>query len=49
MWVFDHLDVIADLIRPGRYFLLQDDTALLWRIEYTKAGARYYREETPSR
>jgi hypothetical protein len=48
MWVFDHLDVIADLIRTGSYFLLQDDTGLFWRVEYSETGARYYRDEAPT-
>jgi hypothetical protein len=46
-WVLDHLDKIADLVRPGSYFLIQDDESSFWRVEYTAAGALYYREPRP--
>lgn len=44
MWVLDHLNEIADLVRPGSYFLIQDDRSRFWRVEYTVAGPRYHRE-----
>jgi hypothetical protein len=43
-WVLDHLDAIADLVRAGSYFLIQDDTARCWRVEYTGTGVRYLRQ-----
>jgi hypothetical protein len=43
-WVLDHLDTIADLVRPGSFFLIQDDVSRFWRVDYTAAGARYHRE-----
>jgi hypothetical protein len=46
-WVLEHLDTIADLIRPEGYFLIQDDVSRYWRVDYTTAGARYCREPGP--
>ncbi len=43
-WVLEHLDAIADLVRPGSFFLLQDDATRFWRVDYH--GRARYRGES---